>query len=86
MYICVSTNTLKIQNSSIIGLPRAIHIRSYLPSHPIPNSWQLLSVSTLLSFQEGYINGIVQYVNFRDGLFSSQHSFLKIHPSSYLNQ
>ena len=67
--------------------PQSRSITTSLPPL-LSNPWQPgFSISRILSFQEHYLNGIIQYVLFGTGFFSpTQPNSLEIHPSCYMYQ
>lgn len=78
---CVSTSTIKVQNSSItikensvLLLCICISLILSTPS-PVPIPWKpLLPISVVLSLCERYINRIIQNVAFGDLIFFSLRS------------
>ena len=72
---------------SVWSSPQSRSITTSLPPL-LSNPWQSgFSISVILSFQECYLNGIIQYVLFGDWLFfPTQSNSLEIHPSCYMYQ
>ena len=72
-----SQDTKQFQSRSLLpSLRSPSHLPPSPHSRPIITT-NLFSSSTLWSFQECYLNGIMQYINFRD-CFLTQHNFIEI--------
>lgn len=76
----INVDTVKIQNISITTKILHFAHATCLSLKPLISFWRLLiyPVSIILSFQEYYINGIMQYVMFWTGFFSFLRFYLII--------
>lgn len=91
VWICVTTTTFNIQNHREF-FHHSLRLLTYIKPNPYPHLFLLatanllFSISIIFLFQKCYINGIIQYVTFRDGLFFTQHNSIEIHLPSCMYQ